>query len=52
MSKMGSYDPFEYLQHKLWLKEKPDTLTSDHKKLGITLNYVRAGGMPHIVGKS
>ncbi len=21
MSKMGSYDPFEYLQHKLWLKK-------------------------------
>jgi hypothetical protein len=21
MSKMGSHDPFEYLQHKLWLKE-------------------------------
>ncbi len=22
MFKMGSHDPFEYLQHKLWLKEK------------------------------
>ncbi len=21
MSKMGSHDPFEYLQHKLWPKE-------------------------------
>jgi hypothetical protein len=21
MSKMGSYDPFEYLKHKLWLKK-------------------------------
>jgi hypothetical protein len=21
MSKMGLYDPFEHLQHKLWLKE-------------------------------
>jgi hypothetical protein len=23
MSKMGLHDPFEYLQHKLWLKEGP-----------------------------
>ncbi len=23
MSKMGSHDPFECLQHKLWPKEKP-----------------------------
>jgi len=22
MSKMGSYDPFEYLQHKFWPKQK------------------------------
>jgi hypothetical protein len=22
MSKIGLHDPFEYLQHKLWLKEK------------------------------
>jgi hypothetical protein len=22
MSKMGSHDPFGYLKHKLWLKEK------------------------------
>ncbi len=22
MSKMGSHDPFEYLKHKLWPKEK------------------------------
>jgi hypothetical protein len=23
MSKMGSYDPFGYLKHKLWSKEGP-----------------------------
>jgi hypothetical protein len=23
MSKMGLYDPFEYLQHKLWPKQGP-----------------------------
>jgi hypothetical protein len=23
MSKMGLHDPFEYLKHKLWLKEGP-----------------------------
>jgi hypothetical protein len=23
MSKMGLHDPFEYLKHKLWPKEKP-----------------------------
>jgi hypothetical protein len=23
MFKMGSHDPFEYLKHKLWLKEGP-----------------------------
>jgi len=22
MSKMGLHDPFEYLKHKLWLKER------------------------------
>jgi hypothetical protein len=23
MSEMGSYDPFKYLKHKLWPKERP-----------------------------
>jgi hypothetical protein len=23
MSKMGFHDPFKYLKHKLWLKERP-----------------------------
>jgi hypothetical protein len=26
-------------------------LTPDHSKLGIALSYLRAGGMPHIIGK-
>jgi hypothetical protein len=34
---MGLHHPFEYLKHKLWPK--------------ITLNYVRVGGVPHIIGK-
>ncbi len=28
MSKMGLYGPFEYLQHKLWLKEGPEVKVS------------------------
>jgi len=34
MSKMGSFDPFEHLEHKLWSKERPKVklpnLTLDH----------------------
>jgi hypothetical protein len=39
MFKMGLYDPFGYLEHKLWLKSK------------IALIYLREGGVPHINGK-
>jgi len=41
MSKMSSHDPFGHLKHKLWLKEGSR----------ITLTSLRAGGVPHIVGK-
>jgi hypothetical protein len=44
MSKMGLYDPFGYLRHKLWLKEGPGV-----KLPGIIPISLRAGGMPHIV---
>ncbi len=54
MSKMGSHDPFGHLQHKLWQKEtmgvKIDSLTPDHKKLGIDRTFMRAGGMQHVIG--
>jgi hypothetical protein len=49
MSKMGLHNPFGHLQHKLWQKERPGgktgSLTPDHKKSGIDLTFVRAGGM-------
>ncbi len=49
MSKMGSHDPFGHLQHKLWQKErlgvKIDSLTPDHKKLGINPTSMHGGGM-------
>jgi hypothetical protein len=52
---MGSHDPFEYLQHKLWLKKKVRSqsvnLTFDYQKSGIALNYVCASDVPYIVGK-
>jgi len=52
---MGSHDPFGHLQHKLWYKKRPGVkignLTSDHKKSGIDLTSMRAGGMQHVVGK-
>jgi hypothetical protein len=55
MSKMGSYDPFGYLQHKLWQKErsgvKIGSLTHDHKKSRIDPTSVRAGGVRYTVGK-
>ncbi len=43
---MGSHDPFEYLKHKLWPKER-----SEHENLVIVLKYMRACTMPHIVEK-
>jgi hypothetical protein len=46
MFKMGSHDPFEYLKHKLWPKER-----SEHENLVIVLKYMRACTMPHIVEK-
>ncbi len=55
MFKMGSHDPFGYLQHKLWQKErlgvKIDSLAPDHKKSGINLTFVCASGVRHVVGK-
>jgi hypothetical protein len=55
MSKMGSHDPFKYLQHKLWQKERPiikiSNLTPDHKKSGIDSTSMGAGGMQHVVEK-
>jgi hypothetical protein len=41
MFKMGSYDPFGYLKHKLWPKEGSR----------ITLISLCVGGVPHIVEK-
>jgi hypothetical protein len=41
MSNMGSHVPFEYLKHKLWLKEGS----------GITPIYLRATGVPRTIGK-
>ncbi len=29
ISKMGSHDPFEYLKHKLWLKEGVESQTTN-----------------------
>jgi hypothetical protein len=55
MSKMGSYDPFQHLEHKLWQKEmsgvKIVNLISDHKKSRIDPTFVRASGVRYTVGK-
>ncbi len=55
MFKMGSHDPFGYLQHKLWQKErlgvKTGNLTPDHKKSRIGSTSVCASGVQHDVGK-
>jgi len=47
MFQMSSHDSFKYLKHKLWLKEGLGVKVS----IWIALIYVRAGGMPHIIGK-
>jgi len=41
MSKMGSHDPFRYLKHKLWPKERSR----------VVLISLHAGGLPHTIGK-
>ncbi len=55
MSKMGLHDLFGYLQHKLWQKRKVRSKTSslipDHKKLGLDLTSMRAGGVQYAIGK-
>jgi hypothetical protein len=40
MYKMGLYDPFEYLQHKLWPKEEPKV------KVSIWLSTIRSVESP------
>jgi hypothetical protein len=43
MFKMSSHDPFEYIKHKLWPKERLGVQPLKIKKC--------VSGMPHIVGK-
>jgi hypothetical protein len=56
MFKMGSYDPFGHLQHKLWQKEllgvKIGNLIPNHKKSRIDPTFVCAGGVRHAVWKA
>jgi hypothetical protein len=51
MSKLGSYDPFEYLQHKLWPKEGPRIRVSNWLPTTKSQDYMCVRGVPHIVGK-
>jgi hypothetical protein len=55
MSKMGSHDPFAYLKHKLWLKERsrvklPIWLPTTKSQESHWLN-LHSGGVPHTVEK-
>ncbi len=43
MSKMGSYDPFGYLKHKLWPKERSGT------KLVVWLPTIKVGNRPNFL---
>jgi hypothetical protein len=36
---------------KKMVENQTANLTPNYLKLGITLNYLRAGGLPHIIGK-
>jgi hypothetical protein len=54
MFKMGLRIRFEYLKHKLWLKEKSKSNCQFDPwplKVEIVLIYLRVGGVSHIVGK-
>jgi hypothetical protein len=53
MSKMCLHDPFGHIKHKLWPKEGSKIVNSilDDQKLGISLIFLRASGVPHTVGK-
>jgi hypothetical protein len=55
MFKMGFHDWFGVLKTHVMAKRKVGNqtanLTPNHYKSRITLIYLRAGGVPHIVGK-
>jgi hypothetical protein len=55
MSKMASHEPFQHLQHKLWLKRRSGVKRAiwlpTTKKLGIDPIPVCVGGVRHIIGK-